>query len=252
MSTVIKDLEEKLGAEKVEEIIEKEWKVVDPPTAEELAKNPSSHPMARNNPNSRRNLAQYNKRTREAKEKAAQNLKVREKEDDVVPQEIFLGKIEDDIITVFEIIIRPKEVFKTRAEQDIFWSTVKLFLEDFKVKELSHSDFDDIANLAKNRVLEYRLLKAVAKESKDHVLLNITAAREKLSKDNDKIKASLSSRRIDRIDTKNKPALSIVDLAAHLDKQKKLDFQARVKEFEREQVDYLPPLRDDEGNLIED
>lgn len=251
MSEIEKDLEDKIGTEKVEEILEKEWKVAELPTEEELLKNASTHPKARNNLNSRKNLAQYKKREREAKQAALDNFKYTEVEPDIVPQDIFAGEISDDIINIFEVIMRPKEAFKNRSEQEMFWATVKLCLKDFQVKDLSSSDFDDIASLAKNRVLEHRLLKAAGRQKSDIALMDVSTAIEKLQKDTKEIKKSLSNRRIDRVETKNKPTLSIVDLAAHLDHQKKLDFQKRVSELEKEQAEYVPPLRDKEGNLIE-
>ncbi len=249
MATIIKDLEEKIGPEKVEEIVEKDWAVVEPPTPEELAQEKSDNPKARNNPNSRKNLAQYNKRSKKAKEKALENLKVIEKEEDVDPRGIFGEEVEQKTIDLFESIIRPREIFKNRTEQEIYWNTVKLFLEDFDIKELAFSDIDDIANLAKFRVLEHRILKVAHGEK---MVLEAMPAIEKLRKDTDKIKGNLASRRVDRIDTKNKPALSIVDLAAHLDQQNKLDFAKRLEELENKQSEYSPPLRDEEGNLIED
>lgn len=252
MSEITKDLKEKLGVEKVEEIIEKEWKVVEPPTAEELAQAPSTHPKARNNPNSRKNLAQYNKRAREAKEKAIENLQIKEVEEDINPQDIFGAGVEEVVIKKIDAIIRPRSVFKGRIEQDVFWTTAKLFLEDFKTSELSNSDLDDIANLAKNRVMEHRLNSAVAKQNDPKILIDIQSTVDKINKNTDKLKENLSSRRVDRIDSKNKPALSIVDLVAHLDHQGKLDFQKRIDELEKKQVEYLPPLRDAEGKLIED
>jgi|SRR6188508_1832926 len=249
MATIIKDLEEKIGSEKVEEIVEKEWAVVEPPTPEELAQEESKNPKARNNPNSRKNLAQYNKRSKKAKEKALDNLKVVEKEEDVNPRDVFGEVFDQKTIDLFENIVRPREVFKNRAEQEIYWDTIKGFLEDFEVKELTYSDIDDIATLAKFRVIEYRILKVAQHEK---LVLEAMPSIEKLRKDTDKIKGNLASRRVDRIDTKNKPALSIVDLAAHLDQQNKLDFAKRLEELENRQSDYSAPLRDAEGNLIED
>lgn len=247
MSTIIKDLEEKLGTEKVEEIVEKEWKVVEPPSEEELAKEEPAHPKARNNPNSRKNLAQYNKRTKEAKEKAIQNLKVVEVEEDVDPKAI-LG--EDFDVSIIENIMPVRSILKDRSEQEIFYNTVNLFVKDFDFKELSFSDIDDIITLALNRVLELRLLKTA--KSGDKLVLEASNTLERFRKHSDKVKQNLASRRVDRIDSKTKPALSIVDLAAHLDEQKKLDFQKRMDALEKAHEDFVPPKRDADGNIIED
>jgi hypothetical protein len=246
MSTIIKDLEEKLGTEKVEEIIEKDWKVVEPPTEEELAKEEPSHPKARNNPNSRKNLAQYNKRSKEAKQKAIDNLKVVEVEEDIDPSTI-LGP--DFDISIIENILPARKVLKDRNEQEVFYNTIKAFVKDFDFKELSFSDIDDIVTLALNRVLEIRILTTALKG--DKLVLEASGTIERFRKHSDKVKQNLANRRVDRIDLKTKPALSIVDLAAHLDEQKKLDFKKRMDDLEKERESFQPPLRDENGNLIE-
>lgn len=245
MTTIIKDLEEKLGKEKVEEIVEKEWKVVEPPTAEELAETPSSHPKARNNPNSRANLAQHKPRSKEAKKKAIDNLVVKEVEEDVDPHSI-LGA--DFDVSIIDNIMPARKVLKDRNEQETFYNTIKLFIKDFDFKELSFSDIDDIITLAINSILIQRLLKAAT--SGEKLILEAGPTIEKFRKHSDKIKQNLANRRVDRIDLKTKPALSIVDLAAHLDEQKKLDFNQRVTDLEKADKEFVPPERDAEGNLI--
>ncbi len=246
MSTIIKDLEEKLGKDKVEEIVEKEWKVVEPPTAEELAKEEPAHPKARNNPNSRKNLAQYNKRSKEAKEKALENLQVVEVEEDIDPKTIFGDEFD---MSVIDAIMPARKVLKNRDEQETFYNTIKFFIKDFDAKELSFSDYDDIVTLAINKILEQRLLKAATNGEK--LVLEAAPTLEKLRKHSDKIKMNLASRRVDRIDLKTKPALSIVELAAHLEAEKKLDLQRRMDELEKRAAEHLPPPRDELGNIIE-
>lgn len=246
MSTIVKDLEEKIGKDKVEDIVEKDWKVVEPPTYEELEQEEAGHPKARNNPNSRKNLAQYNKRSKEAKQKAIENLKIVEKEEDIDPVTIF-G--EDFDISIIDSIMPARKVLKDRGEQEIFYNVIKLFIKDFDMKELSFSDLDDIVTLAINKILEQRLLKAAT--SGEKLVLEAAPTLEKLRKHSDKIKTNLASRRVDRIDLKTKPALSIVELAAHLDEQKKLDFQKRMSDLEKAVEEHVPPPRDESGNLIE-
>lgn len=246
MSTIIKDLEEKLGKDKVDEIVEKEWKVAEPPTPEELEQEEPSHPKARNNPNSRANLAQYNKRSKEAKQKALDNLKVVEIEEDVDPVSIFGAEFDMSII---DSIMPARKVLKNRDEQLIFYNVIKLFIKDFDIKELTFSDLDDIVTLAINKILEQRLLKAAT--SGEKLVLEAAPTLEKLRKHSDKIKTNLASRRVDRIDLKTKPALSIVELAAHLDAEKKLDFQKRMEELEKKAIEHVPPARDEIGNLKE-
>ncbi len=246
MSTRIKDLEEKLGTDKVEEIVDKDWKVVEPPTPEELAEEEPSHPKARNNPNSRKNLAQYNKRSKEAKKAALDNLKVVEIEEDIDPYSILGAEFD---MSVIDSIMPARKVLKDRDEQEVFYNTINLFIKDFDSKELSFSDYDDIVTLAMNSILIQRLLKAAT--SGEKLILEAGPTIEKFRKHSDKIKTNLASRRVDRIDLKTKPALSIVELAAHLDHEKKLDFEKRMEKLEQAEADHKPPLRDEAGNLIE-
>lgn len=247
MVKVNKDLEEKLGEEKVEEIINKDWKVAELPSEEELANETPKNSKARNNPNSRKNLVQYRKRTKEEKEAALKNLKVTEVEEDVDPKEIF-G--EDVDISLLEKIMPAKNILKDRQEQITYYTTIYLFLKDFSIEELSFGDIDDITTLAVNKVLEHRLL-VVAKKS-EKLVLEASPTLEKLRKHSDKIKSNLASRRVDRIDLKNKPSTSIVDLVAHLDAQKSLDFEKRVEELRKEEAEYVPPQRNEEGFLVEE
>lgn len=247
MSIIIKDLEEKLGTAKVEEIVEKEWKVAEPPTEEELAAEQPAHPKARNNPNSRKNLAQYNQRSKEAKKKALDNLTVTEVEEDVDPKTIFGDGVD---ISTIEKIMPAKHVLVNREEQETYYNVINLFLQDFDIKELSYGDIDDIITLAINKVLENRLLKVASSSPK--LVLEAAPTLEKLRKHSDKIKTNLASRRVDRIDLKTKPALSIVELAAHLDAQDKLDFNQRIADLKAGKRDYKPPLRDEKGRLIEE
>ena len=246
MPTIKKDLEQKLGSEKVDEILEREWKVAEPPTAEELAAQEQRHPKARNNVNSRKNLAQYRQRSKEAKEKALENLVVTEHEEDVDPKEIF-GDDKVDL-AMLDKIFPAREVLANRKEQAIYYNVLRLFLKDFDLKELSSSDIHDLMTLAVNAVIEYRLLKAAKGEK---LVLEAAPTLEKLRKHTDTIKKNLAARRVDRVDLKNKPAFSIVELAAHLDSQDKLDFDRRMRELEAKREEYSPPLRDAEGNLVE-
>ena len=120
------------------------------------------------------------------------------------------------------------------------------FLADFDLDELSSSDVEDVVSLAVNRVLENRLLAITA--SDPNLLMDAAATIEKFRKQSNQIKQNLANRRVDRIDLKTKPALSIVDLAAHLDEQKKLDFKKRVEALEQADADFVPPERDAEGD----
>ena len=247
MSINVKGPKEKLGKEKLQEIVDKDWKVSELPTEEDLAKEKSKSPKARSNANSRKNLVQYGKRSKKVKEKNINNLQFVEKEEDVNPADI-LGDFSsiDDI----DKILPALDVLTNRKEQEIYYNYIKFILKDFDASDLTSSDIDDILTLALNRVIEYRLLKIGAKNPIK--ILEAAPTIEKFRKFSEKIKGGLASRRVDRIDVKNRPAFSIVDLATHLDDQEKLDFERRTAAMEKRREEFKPPLRDAKGRLVED
>jgi hypothetical protein len=246
MSRVTKDLEDIVGKDKIEEIVEKEWKITKLPSDEELANEKSKSPKARSNKNSRANLAQYKKRSKESKKKTIKNLKVTEVQEDVDPRDIF----SDDVgIDTIELMMPAREVLVDRQEQLVYYNTINLFLQDFPADGLSFSDLDDVITLAINRVLEQRLLSASTKSPK--MLLEAAPSLEKFRKHSDKIKQNLASRRVDRIDLKNKPTMSVAELGAYLDAENKLDFEKRLEVLEKEADEFVPPERDEKGFLKE-
>jgi hypothetical protein len=248
MATNIKDAEEKLGKDKIKEIAEKEWKVSEVPSAEELAKKESKSPKARNNPNSRANLMQHRKKTPEQKEKSLKNLQYVESEEDIDPQEFLGDKLYNSLPTI--PLLAALDFLATRNEQDLYYSHVKLVCQDFEIEELTFSDIDDILTLAANYVHIHRLQKGSSKNP----MLTLEAAPtiERYKKDSAKIKSNLANRRVDRIDVKNKPAFSIVDLATSLDAQEKADYDSRIKEMERKAAGYVAPKRNEEGYVVYD
>lgn len=245
MAINVKDAEEKLGKEKLNEITDKEWKVADVPSEEELSKEKSKSPKARNNANSRKNLAQYNKKTKEQKEKMVNNLKFVEKEDDIIPRDI-LGDFAD--IVAIEKLMPALDVLANRKEQEVYYNYINLILQDFDTDDLTASDIDDIITLALNRVIEYRLLKGGAKNPM--LILEAAPTIEKFRKFSEKIKSSLASRRVDRIDVKNRPSFSIVDLASTLDAQDQADYNKRLNRMDSEDKTYIAPARDADGFVI--
>lgn len=245
MAINVKDAEEKLGKEKIKEIAEKDWKIAEVPTEEELANKKSESPKARNNPNSRANLMQHKKKTPKQKEKSLKNLKFVEKEDDIVPRDI-LGDYAD--ILAIEKLMPALDVLANRKEQEVYYNYINLILQDFDVDDLTASDIDDIITLALNRVIEYRLLKGGAKNPM--LILEAAPTIEKFRKFSEKIKSSLASRRVDRIDVKNRPSFSIVDLASTLDAQDQADYSKRLNRMSDEDKTYVAPPRDEDGFVI--
>jgi hypothetical protein len=123
---------------------------------------------------------------------------------------------------------------------------VDVYLVDFDSDDLTSSDMDDILDLAKNRVLEFRLLR----DSKDSIdkQLDVAAAIEKLSKKNEKIKESLSSRRKDRINPNELKGFSIIDLAVAFNNDKKVKLKDRMDKLKIEEVEMLKKREDYTGN----
>jgi len=123
---------------------------------------------------------------------------------------------------------------------------VDVYIDDFDADDLTSNDMDDILDLAKNRVLEFRLLK----DSKDNIdkQLDVAAAIEKLGKKNEKIKENLSSRRKDRINPNEFKGFSIVDLAIAHTNEKKLKLKKKVDKMKKEESELLKNRKDYAGN----
>lgn len=236
MSKNTKDIKQKLGSDKVEEILDKEWKTADLPSEETLSEEEHTSSKARNNKNSRANLVQYNKKkTGRAKKAALKNLRYTQIEEDVDPKTIFDEGVD---YAVFESVMPALDVLYDRKEQEIYYNTLNLFLRDFDIKDLTFSDIDDIITLTLNQVLIYRLMKASRDNPK--LVLESSAAVEKFRRQSEKIKGSLANRRVDRIDVKNKKSFSIVDLCAAVDDKIEDEFRKRVEKLRQDAKDHVP------------
>jgi hypothetical protein len=132
--------------------------------------------------------------------------------------------------------IMPMQEIFDDEELGIYNNLVDVYLQDFDADDLSSGDMDDIMDLAKNRVLELRLLKS-AKGNAEGVV-DISNAIEKIRKQNDKIKEGLSVRRKDRIDPNEYKGFSIVNLAMAFDEEKKQTQMEvlRKKKIEQEKM----------------
>lgn len=131
-------------------------------------------------------------------------------------------------------------------EIDLYNKLVDVYLEDFDTSDLTSSDMDDILDLAKNRVLEFRLLK----DSKDDAdrQLDTAAAIEKLGKKNEKIKENLSARRKDRINPNEMKGFSIVDLVVAFNHEKKAMLQEKVDNMKKVEKDLVEARKSYRGN----
>lgn len=142
-------------------------------------------------------------------------------------------------------ILPINEIFN-EEEVALYDRLVSVYLEDFDTDDLTSSDMDDILDLAKNRVLEFRLLRG-SKDDPDRQL-DTAATIEKLSKKNEKIKESLSSRRKDRINPNELKGFSIVDLAVAFDTDVKGKQMERINRLREEEKEMKNTRRDYTGN----
>ena len=125
-----------------------------------------------------------------------------------------------------------KEIFPAKdlfneEELDIYNTLVDIYIKDFDEDDLSSADLDDIISLSMNRVLEIRLLKT-SKDKPDRQI-DISTSIEKLRKQTEKIKESLSLRRRDRLDPNEFKGLSIVDLAVAFDNIKNMQWKIELE-----------------------
>lgn len=149
------------------------------------------------------------------------------------------------IVKLIKEIMPVGDIFEDN-ELRMYNELLEVYLSDFDSDELTSSDFDDIINLAMNKVLAFRLLK----ESKDDTdrQLDIAATIEKFDKRNEKIKESLSSRRRDRINPNDMKGFSIVDLAVAYDQDTKNKHTQRLNKLRNEEKEMLKKRKDYEGN----
>ncbi len=217
------------GEEKINELSDKEWKVVDLPSEEEISEKKSTHPNSRNNINSRKNLAQYNKRSKESKKKSLEKLRYKEtKETKEKPTES--SDTPNKLDSIKNLL--PIEDMFDPSEQVLYKNYLTVLLSDFDVNELSSGDIDDVISMAQMRVLEIRLLKAC--KDKPTKLLDASMALEKLRRDMQKTKENLGSRRRDRVSIKQRTDISIIDLAALFDNERKAELDAEEERLHEE------------------
>lgn len=170
-----------------------------------------------NNPNSRRNLLQY--------------------QTPIIPEilEDDIDDVEDDVAAIVvgrklnpELVrkLMPQRGVFTAAEKKRYVGIVQQFLTDFKNEEPTAVDVDDIFEIAEADIMKTRLLKA-AKDSPD-AIVNISQALERIHKRKQIAKENLSGRRVDRKDTRASQDINIVDLVVRHDLEQKRRDEERV------------------------
>lgn len=170
-----------------------------------------------NNPNSRRNLLQY--------------------QEPLVP-EIVDGDLEDEESDISQIVVgrklspdvirklMPQRGVLTAAEKKRYVGVVQQFLADFRTEEPTAADIDDIFEIAESDIMKTRLLSA-AKDSPD-AIININQALERIYKRKQTAKENLSARRSDRKDARSSQDINIVDLVVRYDLEQKKRDEDRV------------------------
>lgn len=142
-------------------------------------------------------------------------------------------------------LIPIEEIFND-AEAAIYHDFVDVYLADFDKEDLTSGDMDDIMDLAKNRVLEFRLLRTSRDDADRQV--DISAALEKIRKENKVLKENLATRRKDRINPNELKGFSIVDLAVAFDDAKKMKLKEQIRKNKDEEAIVLEARKDYYGN----
>jgi hypothetical protein len=169
-----------------------------------------------NNENSRKNLKQY-------QEPVVPEVLGEDGEDDAQAQEITVGrKLSPELIKK----LMPQRGVFTAAEKKRFIGIVVQFLADFKNEEPTAADVDDIFEIAKSDVMEMRLLQATKNDPQGHIA--VSQSLEKIYKRKQSAKENLSSRRVDRKDSRSDLDVTIVDLIVIHDRAEKSVQQEKI------------------------
>jgi len=186
--------------------------------AEKVKKDPKSKKW--NNPNSRRNLLQYqDKNPAIVPEVVGDAFDAEEVDVDAI---VVGRKLNPDRIRK----LMPQRGVLTAAENKRYVGVVQQFLGDFKNEEPTAADIDDIFEIAEADIMKTRLLKA-AKDSPD-AIVNIQQAIERINKRKQTSKENLSNRRVDRKDARSSQDINIVDLIVRYDLEQKRKDEERV------------------------
>jgi hypothetical protein len=175
------------------------------------------------NPKSRENLKQY------------RLPKLKEMQDKTLSGVAEKFEFDKEVI---ETIIPVSKIFTT-DEAVRFWKYFDLYLSEFAAEgNLTISDFDDIAKLCKNAILEHRLLKS---KKRDTEVADIMNALDKINKENQILKKQLAATRDQRFDPRSGNDITILDVIYEYEKRGGgISFEERIKEFEQEEENQVP------------
>lgn len=212
----------------------KKTKIDEKELEKEAAKDPKSKRW--NNPNSRKNLKQYQKGQKE--EPVVPEVVSDDADDDAQAQAIVVGrKISPDLVKK----LMPQRGVLTAAEKKRFNGIVITYLADFKNEEPTAADIDDIFEIAKSDIMETRLLQA--SKSDPQALVSISQSMEKFNKRKQQAKENLSSRRVDRKGTRASADVNIIDLVVQFDSVQKNQQRDRIDALMAEEDETSQKLR---------
>lgn len=192
---------------------------------QELEKKVAEDPSSKNynNPQSRKNLKQYQEENK-TEPVIPEVFDDDDASDEIQAQEIVVGrKLSTDLIKR----LMPQRGVLTAAEKKRFTGIVVTYLADFKNEEPTAADIDDIFEIAKSDIMETRLLQA--SKNDPQALVSISQSMEKLNKRKQQAKENLSSRRVDRKDSRSSLDVNIVDLVVQFDQTQKNAQRKRVE-----------------------
>jgi hypothetical protein len=244
-------LKETLGIGLIGEIADKDWNTQ--PSEVEIKKEEPRNPKVRNSPNSKKSIAQSKLEAEKVKA-----TEVREARPRVDPMDYI--KLPPNVNKEEFMVLLPNTriIFNNDKEEKRFFSVVNVYLSGFDFSELSASDIADIIDLAKNSILEDRLLAATAPKLNKAgelvsglSLLDISATIEKFRKHSSTIKNNLANRRVDKIDPKSRQNFSIVDIVYAYDDKMKKDFNDRIEALEKESKEYMAEKLERECKVAE-
>lgn len=144
--------------------------------------------------------------------------------------------------------VLPVEEIFTPEELKMYKDLIDVYMADFEDDDLSAGDFDDIMDLAKNRIMEFRLLKESRGADAVANIMDLAPTLEKIRKQNDKLKENLSARRRDRINPNEFKGFSIVDLAVAFDEQKRERVREQIRKNRLEEDIVIDSRKDYAGN----
>jgi hypothetical protein len=186
------------------------------------------------NPKSRENLKQF----RQAKEKKQLNKAIKEISKSGIDTELL-----QTIIPVEEIFL-PDEVPR-------FYKYFKHVITELEEEDVvKFWDYEDVAQLCKNKILEDRFLKSAAKVNEEAAAASFLTAAEKLKRENAKLKEQLGVFRRERFDPRDHADFTVLDVISIVDREHKEKIKERNDRYEKEEKEISKNIKTSLDELI--